>query len=136
MNLDHIRTICRRIFWQADTQILHLILASASLLWAISLPLLIPPPATPPFRLMWEAASPQAWAVLFALHVVGMNFCLFCKSDVPRCKTIVQFYGAILWISTTLIMNVSVGRFTPSSALEVVMCGFIVWSIFRAGVKK
>lgn len=136
MNFDHIRSVARRLFWRADTQILHLMLASASLIWAISLVLLDPPKVTNAFNMMWLIAPPPVWSAFFLVHVIGMNFCLFWKDDTPRCKQAVQFYGALLWISVTVLQLVSIGKFTPSSSLEVVAIGFIVWSIFRSGLKK
>lgn len=136
MKIEHIKQTVTRMFWRSETELLHVILASGSLVWAILLLVLDPPYSSPAFRLMYAAAAPWQWAVLFIAHVIGFNICLFALKERPRCKTVVQFYGVLLWISTTVIQNFSIGRFTPSSALEVVICVFAVWAIFRAGAPK
>jgi len=136
MNLKHIKKTVGRLFWRSETELLHLILATASLGWFIALLALDPPNNAPAFRLMYSAAAPWQWSILFLLHVVGFNVCLFAMKERPRCKTVIQFYGVTLWISITALQFVSLGRFTPSSALEVVICGFAVWAIFRAGAPK
>ncbi len=131
----HIRAVMRRLFWHTNTDIVHLILASGSLGWAVSL-LILSPVAWPPIYRFMFIIPPPIWAALFAVHVVLVNWCLFSTRYSKRCCVFVHSYGVALWLSMTMALNLSANRFSPATSLEWVMCGFALWALFRAKAEK
>ena len=53
-----------------------------------------------------------------------------------KARLAVNFFGFVLWLYSTLCMNLALGYFPPSSALEWTIIAFAGWALYRTGLKS
>lgn len=129
-------TVMRIVFAGTDTTTIRVLLAWASAVWAAFLmfdPTLFQRPA---YAIMRAFSPQEIWCVAFVLHYVGVHWRLLDPRNRPVWALIVNGWGFFIWFFYTVSITLSLGAFTPGSALEWTMCGASAWALFRTGLKK
>jgi len=128
-----VQRVVREIVLGSDTTTIRILLANASLLWAI---MMLTQPGIllhPSFDIMMSIASKPVWVIAFLLHFVGVYWKAYnVKSKGDRCM-ITNGYGFMLWFFTTVSTNYYVGAMDPGTALEIVICGASAWALYKTG---
>jgi len=132
--------ITRRIFFTADTITIRLLLATASLGWAVALMfnlvLLQPIMDRPAYVLLRWVASDWWWAAVFFMHFAGVTWRLYDPQSRPIWALAINAYGFLIWTFSTACITVAVGTFVPGTALEWTMCAASAWALYRTGLTK
>lgn len=140
----NMRELTRVIFFESDTTTIRLLLASASLLYALFLGLNVMMGAgvmeRPAYELFVVAASiiginghgaSAFWAVIFLLHFLGVVWRLYDLRQCDVCAFIVNAYGFMIWFASTLMLNISVRFLGPGTALEWTLTAASLWALWR-----
>jgi hypothetical protein len=127
--------VFRKTLLLADTTTIRVLLANASLLWAVALAY-----DTDAFRhgccgLMNTFGDETTWALLFSAYFVLTYWRLIDRRARPRWAVAVNTFGLFLWLTSTLSINIAAGHFDPSTALEWVLCAASAWALYRTGLK-
>lgn len=135
MTLRYCWVMFNRVFFQADTTTIRLILANGSFVWAFSL--LLDPHAFDRrvYTLMDSLAPQPVWMVLFALHFMGVYWRLLDVKARIWWALAVNGLGFALWFISTAAINVAVGTFSQTSSLELTMVAASGWALFRTGLR-
>lgn len=133
---DHIRRVTYSVFNDADTSTIRILLANASLVWAMFVffnPAVFDRPA---YDIMRTVASGEVWSVAFLLHFAGVYWRTY--DPVPRIipGLIINGYGFMIWFFTTVSLNYYVGSPSPGTAAEFVLCLSSAWALFKTGFNR
>lgn len=120
----------------ADTTTIRIILANASLMWAIAS--LLDPLAfqRDAYAVLRQVADQSVWAAAFLLHFAGVYWRLFDPVARPIWALVINSYGFAVWFVSTAAVNLAVGGFAPGSALEWTMCMASAWALYRTGLNR
>jgi hypothetical protein len=132
----HIRDTVKVVFSTSDTTTIRLLLANASLLWAAGLLIDQDTFERSGYQVIRAFGGEYAWATWFLLHFVGVYWRLFDPRSRPNWALAVNTFGLFLWLTSTLSINIALGGFTTSTALEWTLCVASAWALFRTGLKK
>ena len=139
MSTSSIALTTRRIFFQADTTTVRLLLATASLGWTLVLLgnnlLGEPVMARPAYAIMHIVCHDNVWALLFFIHFAGVTWRLYDPKPRPLAALLVNAYGFAIWTISTAAINIAVGFVPPGSALEWTMCAASAWALYRTGLQ-
>lgn len=132
--------VIARAVHSSDTFTVRLLIAWASGLYAVALIV-----ATlqglelftrPVYALMATVGNEWAWATAFLLHWAGVHWRILDPKEKVWAGITVNFFGFVLWLYSTLCMNLALGYFPPSSALEWTIIAFAGWALYRTGLKS
>jgi hypothetical protein len=129
------RIVTRRVFLEADTTTVRIILAWASLVWAVSITFDHNTFARPAYGLIRQMGPSWVWAVALTLHFVGVHWRIYDRRGRPAWGVAINAYGLSIWLCLTICMNLSIGAWAPSTAMEQVMCAFSAWALYRTGLR-
>ena len=132
--LRHCYATVRRLVVEGDTTTIRVIMAIASLLYAIGLLVPIHTFARPSFAGMQALMPDWAWAVCFILHAVGVAWRLL--DEVPRIAWAfaINAFGIAIWIMYTVLVTVTLGQYTPSTAMEITVLAAAIVALVRTGL--
>lgn len=128
--------ISRSVFWQAHPATIRMVLALASLLWAVTIlqhPQIL---LRPPYQYMPTVLPWWGWVVGFTLYFVGVFWRIYDSKSRVNLALAVNILGCLLWFTLTICVNLAAGRFIPGTSLELVTCFFAAWALIRTGVGK
>lgn len=134
---EHFKTTALRIIWKSDATTIRLILATASLMWAVGA--WVRPQsfdAIPYNSLEWVAFGlfgPKEWGAAFFLHFVGVVWRTFDPVHRVFWGLVVNTYGLVLWASVTLLLTWGLGRLSVTTATDWALCLFAAWALFKTG---
>lgn len=132
----YIYTVCRGLFWHADTTTIRLILALASLVYATGLMLPGVDLSQPNFAIMRQTMCKEGWALLFFLHWLGMSWRFLDPKPRVGWALFINSFGLLVWTVSTFTINRSYPVYAPGTSLEIVVCLFSAWALLRTGLKK
>ena len=78
-------------------------------------------------------AGSTVWAVLFMLHFLGVYWRTYDPISRPTPALVINSLGFLLWFYTTVSLNFYIGALSPSTALEITMCGASAWALYKTG---
>lgn len=128
--------VSRSVFWQAHPATIRMLMALASLSWALSIlhyPAIL---TTPPYQYMPTVMPWWAWVTGFLLYFVGVFWRIYDHRPRVRIALAINILGFLLWFALTICVNLAAGRFIPGTSLELVTCFFAAWALIRTGVGK
>jgi hypothetical protein len=134
--ISRVFAVCRGVFWQSHLTNVRMLLALASLGWALAI--ITNPDVLHiyPYQYMPLVMPTWLWVALFAAHFVGTFWRIFDGTSRLRWALAVNTLGCFLWITLTICVNLRAGHFIPGSCLEVVTCCFSAWALVRTGLGK
>lgn len=136
----YVKLVARAVFTAADTSTIRLILAWASLLYALVLVISMfvgqPTFSRPFFSIMAWFGNEWMWSTAFFLHFVGVHWRIFDINSRPNWALTINGFGFIIWFVSTLSTNLAAQTLTPSTMLEWTMCAASAWALFRTGLKR
>src|SRR3984885_858054 len=102
---DHVRRVTYSVFDDADTSLIRVLLANASLLWAAFVIFFPSTFERPSYEIMRTVMPGQWWAYAFLIHFVGVYWRTY--DPIPRILAglIINAYGFVLWFFTTVSLN-------------------------------
>lgn len=137
--------VARAIFSLGDTAPVRLLLAWSSGLYAISLAwsaamgiavfdrpgyALMELLTIGPFQGEW------LWVGLFSLHFIGVHWRILDPKEKVWAGIMVNFYGLVIWLYSTLSINLSLGFLLPTSSTEWVLILASGWALYRTGLQR
>lgn len=150
-----------RVIHVADTVTIRLLLAWASLFYAVclvvpgfftglvaflrfllfmpSMPPLDPVPVFERAPYAFMALIPGGewtWAAFFTIHFLGVHWRIVDKRERVRWALAINCLGFCTWAYSTLSINLAVGTIGPQTALEWVLVAFSGWALYRTGLSK
>lgn len=132
--------LAKVVFFEADTSTVRLILAWASgfyagcLFWhGFHATGLFERPA---YGLMARVGNEWTWAIIFLLHFFGAHWRILDPKERVWAGVAVNCYGFLLWLYSTLCLNIALGVMLPSSALEWTMIFASAWALYRTGFRE
>lgn len=129
------RGIVELVFYRADTITVRLLLANASILWAVGV-MFYPDTFT---RRGWEImrlVPHWAWALAFMMHGLGVYWRIFESKQRTGWALAVNALGLAVWLLSTILINIAVGEFAVGTSLEWIMCAASAWALYRTGLKS
>lgn len=133
---DHIRRVTYSVFADADTSLIRILLANASLVWAAFVVMYPQTFQRPPYEIMRAVASGNVWAAAFFIHFIGVYWRTYDPTARVVPGLIINGYGFVLWFFTTVSLNYYVGAPSPATAAELVLCGSAGWALYKTGFKR
>lgn len=135
-NLQRVFLVTKELFWNADTTTIRLILALSSLLFTIGLMATGVDFNFVGYRVMKAMAPKEVWASLFFLHFLGLSWRFL--DPIPRIgwALAINGFGLLIWVASTVAINSAFLRFVPGTSVELVLCCFAAWALFRTGLRK
>lgn len=133
--ISRAKTVSRIVFWNADTLTVRLIMANASILWALAL---VVDPTTfmrHGYEIMKTYGNEYEWAAAFFLHGIGVYWRLFDIKARPTWALIINAWGLGVWLLSTLAINLAIKTLPASACLEWVLCFFSAWALYKTGLK-
>lgn len=135
----NMRELTRVIFYESDTTTVRLLLASASLLYAIFLLINMaldqPTMSRPAYELMsifgGKSRADYIWAATFFAHFAGVIWRLYDLRQCDVCSFIVNAYGFLIWFGSTLMLSLGGGFFDPGKVLEWTLSAASLWALWR-----
>lgn len=85
------------------------------------------------YELLAYFAPAWVWALLFALHGVGVGWRFYERKERRTWHLFINLYGFVLWLSMTLAVNYMIGTYNPMSALEWTMIFASGWALVMSG---
>jgi hypothetical protein len=132
-----VKSVTLDIVFAPDTMTLRAILALASLLYGINLILASGTMSRTGFILMFNLMPNYVWSGLFLTHFVGLSWKFLAEKPKVGIALAVNSLGFFTWFLSTLAINIDVfnkyGTLAPSTSLEIVVCAFAGWALFRTG---
>ena len=132
---DHVRRVTFTVAINPDTNMVRIILANASLLWAF---FVLISPATferPAFAIMRTVAGWEVWALCFFLHFLGVYWRTYDPIARSIPSLIINSFGFFIWFFTTVSLNFYVGALSPATSAELSLCGASAWALYKTGFK-
>lgn len=130
------------VFFTADTITVRLLLAWASIVYAM---LLVYPVIShgqslferPAYALMAIVpGSEWTWAALFLAHGLGVHWRALDPVERVNWGLFVNSLGVFTWTYSTLSLNVALGAVLPGTALEWIMVFSSSWALWRTGLTR
>lgn len=134
--MGRIFSVTKKLFWNADTTTIRVILAASSLLFAIALLLPGLQKTIVAYYLMFEIARPEVWAALFLLHFLALSWRFIDQTPRLGWALAINSFGLCLWLGYILLINFSLQFFAPGTSTEMVLCVMAAWSLFRTGTSN
>lgn len=133
--LKRIITITKHIYFNADTSTIRLVIAAASLIWSIEL--LINPHIykVPGLELLFQMMGRFEWAFIFLLHFAGISWRFLDPRPRVIWALVVNALGFMLWCISTFAVIYTLGSLTPGTSIEVIICIFAGWALYRTGLR-
>lgn len=134
--LLHMQLITYRLFWDLDTTTVRLLLGLSSLGWALSAwenPVAF---RLKSFEIIAATAPAGVWCTMFMLHGVGVLWRFFDPTPRPVWALIINSFGLLLWTTISVMAGLALSTFSPFLALEVVVCLFAGWTLYRTGLRE
>lgn len=128
-----IERILRDIVLGSDTTTIRILLANASLVWAV---MLITQPQMlyyPMFDIMRVIGGSEFWTAAFFFHFIGVYWRAYDTHPKLNSCMWINAYGFLLWFFTTVATNYYAGFLNPGTALELVICGAAAWALYKTG---
>ena len=133
--VHHIMSVTRSIYWNADTTTIRLIIALSSLIWTFPLLFRHGIEKVPGFEVLFNLASPVQWAVGFMIHFVGISWRFLDPRPRIGWALAINSLGFALWFTSTAAVVYALRSLTPGASLEVVVCMFSAWALYRTGLR-
>lgn len=128
-----VERILRDIILGSDTTTIRILLANASLVWAIMLMTQPQMLYYPMFDIMRVIGGSQLWAAAFFFHFIGVYWRAYDTHPKQNSCVLINAYGFFLWFFTTVATNYYAGFMNPGTALELVICGASAWALYKTG---
>jgi len=119
------------VLYEFETVTIRLILATASLFFGTALLSSNIPFSKEAYSIMAAVGDQWVWGPVFMTHFFLTMWRLHDPKSRPKCAVAVNALGVFLWGFSTLSINVAVGYFAPSTAMEWVMVVLASWALFR-----
>lgn len=133
-----VKYITRKIFYESDTTTIRLLLATASLGWAMvlmgNLIFGMSVMDRPAYSVMRALGREYTWASLFLLHFVGVIWRLYDPIQRTLWALAINMFGFAIWTISTVALALSIGFVPPTTALEVTMCCASAWALYRTDI--
>jgi len=132
--------VAKLVFFTADTLTVRLLLAAASLGYAV---LLLWPDAwggervfeRPAYALMAIVPGQEwTWAALFLLHFIGVHWRALDPKERIGWGLAVNTLGVGIWAYSTAALNLANGTILPGQALEWTLVFAAAWALYRTGL--
>ncbi len=134
---DRVSRISKSLFWSADTVTIRLILGIASLIWGIPLIFFNTNiPKLPIFYTTGLHTNLVFLGCLFFLHGIGVLWRIYDPKPRIICALLVNILGLLLWLQATMFIVYSTRALTSGTSLELVMCCFAAWALYRTGLRE
>lgn len=128
------------IFFEADTSTIRLTLAWASGFYALSLAYHALAGTDlftrSPYALMAKFGNEWVWVVIFGLHWMGVHWRVLDPKERVWAGLMVNCYGFLIWLYSTLCINIALGVFLPTSAMEWTLTLASAWALYRTGLRR
>lgn len=127
--------VIQLVFYRGDTITVRLLLANASIAWAIIV-MLLPETFN---RHGWELMRvfPHwSWALAFFLHGIGVYWRVFDSKQRTGWALAINGLGLAVWLLSTILINLAIGTIAASTSLEWIMCFASAWALYRTGLKS
>lgn len=129
--------LLKLIFFTADTTTVRLMLAVASSFYggflcyhlALGTGLF----ERPAYALMSKAGPEWAWALAFLLHAGLSAWRIVEPRELVKLGFVINSFGLVLWLSSTVCMNIALGALLPTTAAEWTMILASGWALYRTG---
>lgn len=136
--MDYFIATTRLIFSRLDPATIRVLLAAASVGWAVGA---FPWFGFHPFRrhgyeVLAVMAPSWVWASLFLLHAIGVTWRFYERKEREGWHLFINVYGFVLWFSTTLAINFAIGTYTPTTGMEWTMVFASAWALMLTGKRK
>lgn len=138
--IEHFHRVNMIILSQTGTVTIRVLLAGASLLFGLLLlfgahgnTFAMSPLA---YGLMAVVTTEKVWAALFILHFFGVAWRVYDPISRPYWAIAVNSFGLFVWGFSTLLINLSIDRITPSTGCEWMMVLASAWALFKTGLGK
>ena len=128
--------ISRGVFWQAHPTTVRMLLALASMGWALVLLANYDILNHYPYQYMLTVMPAWAWCIGFMAHFTGTFWRIFDSTPRVHWALTINALGCFLWIALTICINMRAGTFLPGSSLDAVTCAFSLWVLIRTGLGK
>lgn len=129
------RGVTELVFYKADTITVRLLLANASILWALGA-ILFPDTFERNGYQIMSLIPRGVWAALFMAHGLGVYWRIFDPEQRREWALVVNGLGLVVWLLSTILINIAVGEFAIGTSLEWIMCGASAWTLYRTGLKS
>jgi hypothetical protein len=138
LRFRYIVATTKLIFAHLDPATIRVLLAFASVLWAIGALPWMPFFYSHPFgrhgyEVMSMMASEEVWAWLFLLHAAGVTWRFYERTERPNWNNAVNFFGFVLWGTTTGCINYSIGAYTNGTSMELALTCASAWALLKTG---
>jgi hypothetical protein len=130
-----IKCVVRHVYFNADTSTIRLVIALASLLWSIELVLNSHISTVPGMEYLFQVAGRLQWAAIFLAHFIGI--CWRFVDPKPRVywALLINAAGFMLWSMSTFSVIYDLRSLTPGTSVELVICIFAGWALYRTGLR-
>lgn len=121
------------IFVSTDTTTVRIMLANASMFWAV---IIFSNPAVmtqEPFAIMSAVGDNTFWIAAFLAHFAGVYWRACDPAPQVFSGLIINGYGFLLWFFTSVAINYNMEHVNPGTALEIVICSASAWALFKTG---
>lgn len=125
-----------RVLKSIDTLTIRVVLALASIIWAIALLLGTQTFERPGWKILAVVSPEITWAILFLIFPLASAWRMVTPTYSRFWGLVINSYGFAIWFFTTLATNLAIGAFSPSTSLEwtiLVAQGYVV---VMTGLKK
>lgn len=122
------------VFRNADTVTIRLLLAMASLGFAVCLVAGDNVFERQGYHFMNKFAGEWTWASLLIVHFVGVIWRVYDPVERIGWALLINALGFVLWAVMTLFINLSLGSITPGTALEWTLVFASGWALYRTGL--
>lgn len=137
----NVKKVWWEIIYESDTRGLRFLMAGASLLWAVSFLsdkfiYHFPTFSRPGYAGMAWLGTEMQWTVVFLTYSLFTYWCIFAPRRRPfrhLLELATNLFGFILWSYSTLSIDISLGRFSGSTSMELALCIASGLALYRTG---
>lgn len=124
----------KTIFIEGDTNTIRVLLAVASLIFALDLWAPYPIFLRPYWQPLAAVASQTGWGLAFFLHFILVMWRQYDDTPRPLTAFLINAYGLLLWFVVTGMLTQGTGNFAPTNSLEltVLLAGAV--ALVRTGL--
>lgn len=133
---EYAKFVTKESLWNSDTVTIRVILASASLFFALALIGNSHMFDRPSYEVMKQYGTEYCWAFAFFIHWLGVYWRLLDPMPRPHWALVVNTFGFTIWALMTLSINVALGSITPGTTLEWTMVAWSGLALYRTGLNK
>ena len=126
----------RALTWHADTTIIRLIMAAASIVYALLFQFAPAGHFAPVSDLITQLFPKWLWSTLFLVHGIGVAWRFFDHKERIAAALVINVLGFLIWSSYVFLNILGLGYMSSGIALETIMCICLFWSLVRTGLKE